>query len=63
MSSKPRQVACPTCKKMAEFSPENAFRPFCSKRCKMIDLGEWAEENYKIPDNKPIDLGDEDDFN
>ena len=62
MSSKPRQVACPTCKKLAEFSPENAFRPFCSKRCKLIDLGEWAEENYKIPDNKPVDQND-DEFN
>lgn len=27
----------------------NSFRPFCSERCKMIDLGQWADENYKIP--------------
>lgn len=31
------------------FSPENSHRPFCSDRCKLIDLGEWAEGNYAIP--------------
>lgn len=50
---KTRKVACPTCQKLAEFSPENQYRPFCSERCKMIDLGEWANEGYKIPDKTP----------
>ncbi len=48
---KPRLVTCPHCKKQSEYSINNAFRPFCSERCKMIDLGDWANENYKIPVN------------
>lgn len=44
-----RLVACPTCKQMVEYSTDNAFRPFCSKRCKLIDLGLWASEQYAIP--------------
>ena len=46
---KKRLVTCPNCKKLSEFSPMNAFRPFCSERCKMIDLGLWASEQYAIP--------------
>ena len=56
--AKPRQIACPTCKKLIEYSINNQFRPFCSKRCQMIDLGDWANENFKIPDNKPPELDD-----
>jgi uncharacterized protein len=52
---KPRLVTCPNCKKQSEYNSSNPFRPFCSERCKMIDLGDWANENYRIPDNKPID--------
>ncbi|MDI1362822.1 DNA gyrase inhibitor YacG [Methylotenera sp.] len=48
-TTKKRLVACPHCKKLSEFSPSNAFRPFCSERCKMIDLGLWASEQYAIP--------------
>ena len=55
----PRLVTCPNCKKLTEYSTSNAFRPFCSQRCKMIDLGDWANENYKIPDNKPAEPDDE----
>lgn len=51
--SKTKQVPCPSCKKLAEFSPDNRYRPFCSERCKMIDLGDWASENYRIPDKSP----------
>lgn len=50
-----RKVACPNCKQLAEFSPANPFRPFCSERCKLIDLGLWASEGYAIPDNTPAD--------
>lgn len=28
----------------------NAWRPFCSERCKLIDLGQWASESYRIPE-------------
>ena len=42
-------VTCPTCKGPSVFSPSNHWRPFCSERCKVIDLGRWAGENYRIP--------------
>ncbi|HTI18392.1 MAG TPA: DNA gyrase inhibitor YacG [Trinickia sp.] len=41
-------VKCPTCGKEVRWVPENRFRPFCSERCKQIDLGAWAAEKYKI---------------
>ena len=57
--NKPRLVTCPNCKKQSEYNSTNLFRPFCSERCKMIDLGDWANETYKIPVNTPIeDLDD-----
>lgn len=43
-----RTVACPNCKNAAEFTPNNPYRPFCSKRCKLIDLGLWASEQFTI---------------
>src|SRR5476649_1004754 len=44
-----RHVLCPRCGKPALFSAANTARPFCSERCKMIDLGNWADESYAIP--------------
>ena len=44
-------VSCPTCNKNVVWSDTSEFRPFCSKRCQLIDLGEWAEENHKISQN------------
>jgi len=53
-------VTCPQCNKLSEYSPQNAYRPFCSERCKLVDLGQWASENYRIPEAiKPEDLPDE----
>jgi hypothetical protein len=46
------KVNCPTCRKTVVWLPENKYRPFCSERCKLIDLGDWAEENHKI--SQPI---------
>jgi hypothetical protein len=45
----PRKVACPCCGAPAEFSPANPWRPFCSERCRQVDLGAWASEAYRIP--------------
>lgn len=42
-------VKCPTCKKEVEWSASSKFRPFCSDRCRLIDLGEWASEKHAIP--------------
>jgi endogenous inhibitor of DNA gyrase (YacG/DUF329 family) len=43
-----RQVKCPTCGKSHLWSKDNPWRPFCSERCKLIDLGEWADESHRI---------------
>ncbi len=43
------KVLCPRCKQKTAFTSSNPFRPFCSERCKLIDLGSWAAEDYKIP--------------
>jgi len=42
------EVPCPTCQKKVKWDAKSEFRPFCSKRCQLIDLGEWAEEGHKI---------------
>ena len=39
---------CPTCGKEQQWDPKNTYRPFCSERCKLIDLGEWAGEKRRI---------------
>ncbi|AGH96336.1 DNA gyrase inhibitor YacG [Pseudobdellovibrio exovorus] len=44
-----KQIKCPQCGRFAFYSPENPFRPFCSERCKLIDLGQWASGSYSIP--------------
>lgn len=41
-------VDCPTCARKAPFDPSNRWRPFCSARCKTVDLGAWAAERYRI---------------
>lgn len=41
-------VSCPRCAKPVRWGPESPFRPFCSERCKMIDLGAWANEEYRV---------------
>jgi len=48
-------VDCPTCGKKVEWKDSNQYRPFCSLRCKQIDLGAWAEEKYVIPSSQPTD--------
>jgi endogenous inhibitor of DNA gyrase (YacG/DUF329 family) len=45
-----KKVACPTCGALAPYAAGNPYRPFCSQRCKLIDLGQWAAENYRIPE-------------
>lgn len=42
-------VKCPTCQTPVLWQPENAHRPFCSERCKLIDLGQWAQGGYSLP--------------
>ncbi len=44
-----KQFFCPICRKPVARLEENPYRPFCSRRCKLIDLGEWASGNRYIP--------------
>jgi uncharacterized protein len=46
-------VKCPRCGKETEYEG-NEFRPFCSERCKLIDFGAWADEEYALPDETSI---------
>ena len=55
-------VKCPTCHKEVIWSKEQAFRPFCSERCKLIDLGEWAAEE-KVIAGESINLDEGFDYN
>ncbi|MGN7835781.1 DNA gyrase inhibitor YacG [Acinetobacter schindleri] len=58
----PTNLKCPRCGALTTWEG-NAFRPFCSERCKMIDLGAWANEDYKLPtqDAPQADGGREED--
>ncbi len=49
MSEHPKTVLCPTCGETVLWTPESRWRPFCSERCRLIDLGEWLEEEKRIP--------------
>lgn len=49
LSKAPKLVACPTCGGESVYAPSNLFRPFCSERCKNIDLGAWANEDFRMP--------------
>lgn len=51
--TKIRIVNCPQCGKPVEWRQENPFRPFCSARCKQLDLGAWASEEYRVPASPP----------
>jgi endogenous inhibitor of DNA gyrase (YacG/DUF329 family) len=42
-------VKCPTCSRPVAWGPDSPYRPFCSERCKKIDLGAWAAEKFTIP--------------
>ncbi len=48
-------VDCPTCGGRSLYAPENRFRPFCSERCRQIDLGAWAAEDFRMPTEAPPD--------
>ena len=49
MAPQQRVVNCPQCGKPVPWTRESRFRPFCSERCKLIDLGAWASEKYRAP--------------
>jgi endogenous inhibitor of DNA gyrase (YacG/DUF329 family) len=45
----PTVVPCPRCGASVAWTPENRYRPFCSERCRQIDLGAWAAGEYRVP--------------
>ena len=52
---KSRMVRCPKCGGESLWSAENKYRPFCSERCKLIYLGAWASESYRVPVQETTD--------
>ena len=60
----PRFVPCPQCGRPVEWVATSRWRPFCSARCKTIDLGAWAAETYRVPvaeSPEPDDQAEKDD--
>jgi uncharacterized protein len=57
--AKARFVSCPRCGAQVAWSPENRYRPFCSERCKLIDLGDWAMEKFRVPVEEAKDAPEE----
>ncbi|MGK2945675.1 MAG: DNA gyrase inhibitor YacG [Desulfuromonadales bacterium] len=53
------QIKCPQCRKVVIWQ-DNPHRPFCSERCKLIDLGQWADESYRIQETSHEQLSEED---
>ncbi|HLS80489.1 MAG TPA: DNA gyrase inhibitor YacG [Steroidobacter sp.] len=53
-------ASCPTCNRPVEWSENSPWRPFCSERCKLIDLGAWASEQRAIPGDAAPQEGDDD---
>ena len=62
MKHRELKVNCPTCNDIVQWNEENPFRPFCSERCKLIDLGDWASERHVIAgESIPAHIDDDDD--
>ena len=55
MGTKPRIVRCPACGGDSVYAPTNPWRPFCSERCRQVDLGAWANEEFRMPEETPPD--------
>lgn len=47
------KIYCPICKAITTWE-ENPYRPFCSEKCKLIDLGKWISEEYRIEGKEQI---------
>lgn len=46
----PKEVHCPECRRPVPWTEESVYRPFCSKRCQLVDFGGWAMERHRIPE-------------
>lgn len=47
-----KYVECPTCGAKVKWGPQSKWRPFCSERCRLIDLGEWFDEKKRLPEEE-----------
>jgi hypothetical protein len=52
-----KTIDCPYCGQPARIASDNPYRPFCSKRCKLIDLGDWLDESNRIADPSDSEPG------
>ena len=52
-------VKCPTCQRAVAWTADNTFKPFCSERCKLVDLGEWVMEERRIAGEPLLVDGDD----
>lgn len=50
-----RTVRCPACGGPSRYVPDNRYRPFCSARCRLHDLGDWANERFRIDAREEAD--------
>jgi endogenous inhibitor of DNA gyrase (YacG/DUF329 family) len=55
MTDVARIVVCPQCGGPSRYEAANPYRPFCCARCRNIDLGAWANEEHRLPDESPQD--------
>lgn len=55
---RPRLIRCPACGSESRYSSGNPSRPFCSERCRGLDFGDWAAENYRLPAKPASEDGD-----
>lgn len=49
------ELRCPQCKALCRWE-DNRWRPFCSERCRLIDLGSWIDEDYRVAGKKPMEM-------
>jgi endogenous inhibitor of DNA gyrase (YacG/DUF329 family) len=56
-----KSAACPQCGQLASLDQANAWRPFCSQRCKLLDLGEWFSGSYAVAADPSEAAADQDD--
>lgn len=52
-----RTIRCPACGGPSRYASDNAHRPFCSERCRNLDLGAWASESYRVASTPPTEHG------
>ena len=52
----PTKIICPLCRGESEWSNHNPYRPFCSARCRLIDLGEWVAGERVMTSSPVLDV-------